>query len=51
MGFRRVPTGTHCRTNGLRINESRNLKEKTSVANPDPGSGAFFTPGSGIRDG
>ncbi len=23
----------------------------TSVADPDPGSGAFFTPGSGIRDG
>ncbi len=22
-----------------------------SVADPDPGSGAFFTPGSGIRDG
>jgi len=23
----------------------------TSVADPDPGSGAFLTPGSGIRDG
>jgi hypothetical protein len=22
-----------------------------SVADPDPGSGAFLTPGSGIRDG
>ncbi len=22
----------------------------SSVADPDPGSGAFFTPGSGIRD-
>jgi hypothetical protein len=24
---------------------------KTSVANPDPGSGALLTPGSGFRDG
>jgi hypothetical protein len=24
---------------------------RTSVADPDPGSGAFLTPGSGIRDG
>jgi hypothetical protein len=24
---------------------------KGSVADPDPGSGAFLTPGSGIRDG
>jgi hypothetical protein len=23
---------------------------QTSVADPDPGSGAFLTPGSGIRD-
>jgi hypothetical protein len=23
----------------------------SSVADPDPGSGAFLTPGSGIRDG
>jgi hypothetical protein len=27
----------------------RDLK-KTSVADPDPGSGDFLTPGSGIRD-
>jgi hypothetical protein len=26
-------------------------KEKFSVADPDPGSGAFLTPGSGIRNG
>jgi hypothetical protein len=25
--------------------------ETISVADPDPGYGAFFTPGSGIRDG
>jgi hypothetical protein len=25
--------------------------EECSVADPDPGSGAFLTPGSGIRDG
>jgi hypothetical protein len=25
-------------------------KAKTSVADPDPGSGAFLTPGSGIRN-
>jgi hypothetical protein len=24
---------------------------KSSVGDPDPGSGAFFTPGSGIRNG
>jgi hypothetical protein len=28
-----------------------NMKIKSSVADPDPGSGAFLTPGSGIRDG
>jgi hypothetical protein len=27
------------------------LLVKTSIADPDLGSGAFFTPGSGIRDG
>jgi hypothetical protein len=27
------------------------LKDYHSVADPDPGSGAFLTPGSGIRDG
>jgi hypothetical protein len=35
------------------INDKRNLV-LTSVADPDPGSGAFlsdFDPGSGIRDG
>jgi hypothetical protein len=26
-------------------------KKKISVADPDPGSNAFLTPGSGIRDG
>jgi hypothetical protein len=27
-----------------------NLYHHYSVADPDPGSGAFLTPGSGIRD-
>jgi hypothetical protein len=27
------------------------MNECTSVADPDPGLGAFLTPGSGIRDG
>jgi hypothetical protein len=27
------------------------IRPKTSVADPDPGLGAFLTPGSGIRDG
>ncbi len=27
------------------------LYKRTSVVDPDPGSGAFLTPGSGIRDG
>ncbi len=27
------------------------LLVRGSVADPDPGSGAFLTPGSGIRDG
>jgi hypothetical protein len=26
-------------------------RKKTGVADPDPGSGAILTPGSGIRDG
>jgi hypothetical protein len=26
------------------------IPAKVSVADPDPGSGAFLTPGSGIRD-
>ncbi len=26
------------------------ISKKTSVADPDPGSGAFLTPGSGIRN-
>jgi len=35
------------------LNTDRNIikiKVVYSVANPDPGSGAFLTPGSGIRD-
>ncbi len=28
-----------------------NISLLPSVADPDPGSGAFLTPGSGIRDG
>ncbi len=27
------------------------LNLRSSVADPDPGSGAFLTPGAGIRDG
>jgi hypothetical protein len=27
------------------------VKVRSSVADPDPGSGAFVIPGSGIRDG
>jgi hypothetical protein len=30
---------------------SKLISHKISVADPDPGSGAFLTPGSGIRDG
>jgi hypothetical protein len=41
------------------LTDSENCSEKkphkisvlASVADPDPGSGAFLTPGSGIRDG
>ncbi len=34
------------------IEEEQNLRAHvSSVADPDPGSGAFLTPGSGIRDG
>jgi hypothetical protein len=30
---------------------STKCSPESSVADPDPGSGAFLTPGSGIRDG
>jgi hypothetical protein len=33
------------------IKKSQNSRNLGSVADPDPGSGAFLTPGSGIRDG
>jgi hypothetical protein len=44
---------------GIKLRRSLNILKKlhekamkiTSVADPDPGSGAFLTPGSGIRDG
>jgi hypothetical protein len=32
-------------------NHSTKSINNTSVAHPDPGSGAFLTPGSGIQDG
>jgi hypothetical protein len=31
--------------------ERNYLKSRNHVADPEPGSGAFLTPGSGIRDG
>jgi hypothetical protein len=33
------------------MNRCGKKKQSTSVADPDPGSGAFLTPGSGIRNG
>ncbi len=35
----------------LPYREERQREWKGSVADPDPGYSAFFTPGSGIRDG
>jgi hypothetical protein len=34
----------------LLLSRIRSVTTKKSVADPDPGSGAFLTPGSGIRD-
>jgi hypothetical protein len=39
------------RSNPVSAPNLQRTAEKYSVADPDPGSGTFLTPGSGIRDG
>jgi hypothetical protein len=47
-----ISWGEECFSSGLWSSPADLKKQfKISVAEPDPGSGVFLTPGSGIRDG
>jgi hypothetical protein len=48
---RYLPLGLSGKGRGRGNNQVNNQSVDNSVADPDPGSGAFLTPGSGIRDG
>ncbi len=51
--FRHLSKISHMRdiSKGVFANSSKVHMVNTSVADQDPGSGAFLNPGSGIRDG